>query len=338
MAFKYNPTDFMYASTRVRALENSVITRERTEHLLEAKSSDDILASLGDLGFEIIRADGAQDGEILREESLLSALDAAYREVSALCADTPIVDFMRYPYDCNNVKAIIKCDSRGISPDAMLFSLGTIPEEKLLGDMRDRNYSALPENMAKAVPTALDVFAETANPQKIDLILDKACFADMLQCALSSGVDYSVRLVRAKIDLINIITCIRVIGMKLYFAAEPFMREAFLEGGELPIDFFISGLEFGIVKLFEALEFTPYSALVKETDASTPLYMTERVADDIWLGIAKEAKYIPFGAPVLIGYLTAVEYEVKNIRIILAGKDAGLSPDAIRARLRASYV
>lgn len=338
MAFKYNPTDFMYSSARVRALENSVITRERTEHLLEAKSADDILASLGDLGFEVIREGGEQGGEILREESLLSALDTAYREISELCVGAPIIDFLRYQYDCNNVKAIIKCQSRGVSPDSMLFSFGTVSVEKLLGDMRDGNYSSLPRNMAAAIPTALEAFAETANPQKIDLIIDKACFADMLEGALASGVDYSVKLVRARIDLINIITCIRVIGMKLYFAAEPFMREAFLEGGELPLDFFISGLEFGVAKLFEALEFTPYSALAREADATTPLYIVERVADDIWLGIAKEAKYIPFGAPVLVGYITALEYEVKNIRIIMAGKDAGLSPDAIRVRLRSSYV
>ena len=41
-----------------------------------------------------------------------------------------------------------------------------------------------------------------------------------------------------------------------------------------------------------------------------------------------------FGAEIAIGYIVALEYEVKNIRIILAGKDAGLSPEVIRERLR----
>lgn len=338
MAVKYNPTDFMYSSARVRALENSVINRERTEHLLEAKSSADILASLGELGFDIVRSGDEENGDILREDTLLSVLDHAYREISGLCEGTPILDFLRYQYDCNNIKAIIKCNSRGVDPAPMLFSFGTLATETVTEAIRDGNYSALPKHMAAAIPTALEAFAQSANPQKIDLVLDRACFEDMLEAAQATGVDYCVGLVRAKIDLINILTCIRIIGMKLYFAAEPLMREAFLEGGTLGIDFFVSGLEFGIAKLFEALEFTPYAALAKEADATSPLYITERVADNVWLDIAKSAKYIPFGAPVLVGYIIALEYEVKNIRIIMAGKDAGLSSDDIRARLRASYV
>jgi vacuolar-type H+-ATPase subunit C/Vma6 len=41
---------------------------------------------------------------------------------------------------------------------------------------------------------------------------------------------------------------------------------------------------------------------------------------------------------VLAAYLVATEYEVKNIRVILASKDAGLSGDVIFERLRESYV
>ena len=63
----------------------------------------------------------------------------------------------------------------------------------------------------------------------------------------------------------------------------------------------------------------------------------EKTADDIWMSRAKEAKYVPFGAPVLLGYLIALEYQTKNIRIILAGKDTGLSSEIIRERLRATY-
>ena len=61
-------------------------------------------------------------------------------------------------------------------------------------------------------------------------------------------------------------------------------------------------------------------------------------ADDLWMELVRKAKYIPFGAEVLIGYAVAIEYEVKNIRIILAAKDAGIAPDGIRERLRKSYV
>ena len=61
-------------------------------------------------------------------------------------------------------------------------------------------------------------------------------------------------------------------------------------------------------------------------------------ADNLWLDKAKSAKRVTFGAPVLVGYIAALEYEVKNLRIIIAGKDAGLPAQTIKERMRASYV
>ncbi len=338
MTVRYKDTDFMYASARVRALENSVISREKTEHLLEARTPSDIIAALPEYGFEIIRKGDDESEGILREETLLSVLERAYAEVSDMCSEMPVSDFMRYQYDCNNIKAVIKCGSRGVDPSPMMFRLGTLAPEALIENMREKDFSALPANMAKAIPEALEAFASSANPQQIDLILDRACFADMLDFAMSTGVDYIIDLVKTRIDLLNIITCIRIMGMKMYFAAEPFMREAFLEGGKLELGFFISALEHGAEVLFSELEYSEYADLVKDAEHNSPLYLIEKTADNIWLEKAKKAKYIPFGAPVIVGYLAALEYEVKNLRIILAGKDAGLDTDVIKERLRASYV
>ena len=338
MAIKYNDTNFLYSSARVRALENSVISNERLERMIEAKSSSDIIASLPEYGFDI--AYDGKDGEkrVLVEQTLLSVLKNAYTEIANMCGEFTVADFLRYPYDCNNIKAIIKCQSRGVDPRSMLFDIGTVPVERLVEYIREKNYSALPANMATALPVAIEAFASSSNPQQVDLILDRACFADMLEFSKNTGVDYLVELVRTRIDLLNIITCIRISRMKLHFAAEPLMREAYLEGGALDIDFFISGLEFGVKKLFEALGYTPYAELTKYADENSPYFTIEVAADNLWLDKAKKAKRVTFGVPVLIGYLAALEYEVKNLRIILAGKDAGLDAQTIKERMRASYV
>lgn len=338
MAMKYKDTDFIYSSARVRALENSVMSGEKIENLLEAKSSSDIIASLSEFGFDTVYGEEGNPQSLLVEDTLLSVLKKAYDEVSGMCEGLPVVDFLRYPYDCNNIKAVIKCASRGVDPAGMLFDLGAVPAERVIASVRDKNYSELPANMAAAIPSALDAFAANSNPQQIDLILDRACFKDMLDVAVETGVDYIADLVKAKIDLLNIISCIRISRMKLYFAAEPLMRDAFLEGGYLDVGFFISGLEFGIKKLFEALEYTAYGELKKYADSDSPFFTIEVASDNIWLEMAKKAKYIPFGAPVLVGYLCALEYEVKNLRIIIAGKDAELPSHIIKERLRASYV
>lgn len=88
----------------------------------------------------------------------------------------------------------------------------------------------------------------------------------------------------------------------------------------------------------DRLTYSRYSGFAALLSDASPLHVLEKWADDFWMDLAREAKFVPFGAEVLIGYAIALEYEVKNIRILLAGKDAGLASDVIRERLRKSYV
>lgn len=43
---------------------------------------------------------------------------------------------------------------------------------------------------------------------------------------------------------------------------------------------------------------------------------------------------VPFGAELLVLYIVRKEFEVKNVRIVLAGKSCGLSSEKIKERLR----
>ena len=54
MAKGYNPTEYMYSSARIRALETKIASRERTMHLADADSAESVLAQLSDFGFEMI--------------------------------------------------------------------------------------------------------------------------------------------------------------------------------------------------------------------------------------------------------------------------------------------
>ena len=332
MAKGYNPTEYLYSSARIRALETKIASRERTMHLADADSAESVLAQLSDFGFEIIK-----DGEsILREETLESVLKAGYAEVASMeCAGA--VQFLKYQYDANNIKAMIKCASRGISPDGMLLDLGSVSLDEAKRALREKDYSSYPENMARAILEAEEAFAATANPQKIDFIIDRACFSDMLAAAKTSGIALAERLVKVKIDLVNIMMTLRVMRMKLGATAEGVLCEAYIEGGSKSLDFYADALRTGEESFAEAILRGDYERIAEAISANESLSLLEKKADDLWLEVAKEAKRITFGAEIAIGYIAALEYEVKNARIILAGKDASLSPDIIKERLRECY-
>ena len=332
MAKGYNPTEYMYSSARIRALEIKIATKDRLRHLADAESADAILSGLSEYGFEIVKRDGAID----REATLESLLVTSYGEIASM-ETGDAVDFLRYQYDANNIKAIIKCASRSVSPDSMLSVLGTVKTDAAKQAFVGKDYSAFPENMKIAIADAEEAFAETSNPQKVDFIIDRACFADMLASAERSGIELAKRLVRTKIDLCNIMMTLRIMRMKLGKTAAGILGEVYIGGGSFALETLLESLEAGEESFAYDVVRKKYDSLATAITDGETLGELERRVDDLYFSIARESKYISFGAEIAIGYIVALEYEVKNIRIILAGKDAGLSPEVIRERLRDCY-
>ena len=91
-------------------------------------------------------------------------------------------------------------------------------------------------------------------------------------------------------------------------------------------------------RLWEALSPTAYYRLAHVEGDPRPLSAVEKACDDLYMSLVREGARIPFGAPVAGGYLIGCETAVKNIRIVLAAKEAGLDTSVLRERVRLSYV
>ena len=328
--------DYMYGSARVRTLEASLIGRERIESLLDAKSTAEMWSRLQEYGVEPVRDAG---GFILREETLLEILRRSYREILEIFPDDAMLELWRYPYDCNNLKAAIKAFERKIDPRSMMFDFGVFDAEHVIRMVETRNFEALPRAMRMAAEEGISAYAKTKNPQQIDLLLDRACFADMLCAAQKSGNEFAIRLVRRQIDLTNLLICVRILRMQSGEAGKLLLCDAWIDGGFLPYEtlqeWFLAGEEM----LWDRLYYTEYSKLASAVASSDrSLTAVERCCDNYRMEEIRSAKYVPYGAEVIIAFLLAHEYEVRNLRIVLAGKEAGIAPATLRERIRDSYV
>ncbi|MBE6538153.1 MAG: hypothetical protein E7671_01650 [Ruminococcaceae bacterium] len=323
-------TEYLYASARVRATESRLIGADKLEAAISSKglAETEALISSLDIG----------EGKTESADKLGDALSSAYSFIGAISPDDSVAAFLRYAYDCNNIKAALKCFFRGIDPGEMLFSFGTVSKDEIKEMPVKGDFSALPKNMSEAASEAFDAYSETKNPQLIDIILDKACFRDMLSAAEESGEDFIVSLTRKKIDLVNIMMCVRTARMGGGFAEREVLHSSLISGGELDVEtLFASESEEDIALILRGGEYDGVSELML-SGRDVTLAELECACDNIYMTAVKRTKYIPFGASVLCSYLIAVEYEIKNLRIIHAGKLAGLSPDKIRERVRLSYV
>ena len=329
--------NYLYAGARIRSLEGTLIGGERLERLLSCDGADACAALLEEWGIRVIR-DG-QTGQFDREATLLVRLSDAYWE--ALDA-TEGADFARLwllPYDCNNIKSAIKCARRGLDPDRMLMSLcGTIPTDTVKAAIAKRAYGLLPTAFAAAAREAVTQLERSSDPRVVDRILDVACYAEMLALARSGGLSFAEKLVKKRIDLTNVMIALRSARMGGE-AGRRTLAEFFIPGGDLPLTELAAWSGAGEEELLERLFYTGCESFAKRAKAADgSLAALERAADDNFMETAREAKMIPLGAEIAVGFLIGREYEVKNLRILLAGKSIGLPADALRERMRLSYV
>lgn len=328
--------DYLFESARVRALETAIVGRERTEQLLQCKSVEDMLDRLREWGVELVFD---TDGKFLREETLSARLRKIYAELEAMLPHAKELELFRYQYDCNNVKAAIKGFFRKIDPRSMMFDFGTVPLEDVIRMVQAEQLDTLPQAMRNAAGEAMAAYAKSRNPQQIDLLLDRACFADMLAAAGESRVAFVLRLVKEKIDLLNLTITVRMLRRGGGAREKSFWQSSLIDGGLLSHSYLSELYDAGEDALWSRLYYTSYGK-ISEMLAGGEKRLTdvERCADNLWMSTIAEAKLIPYGSEVLIAFLLAHEYEIRNLRILFAGKETGLPVETIRERIRDSYV
>lgn len=330
MSTHLKDTDYLFISAKIRAMERSALTAERMERMLQAATPELCAQVLGEMGYP--------DFDVHSEASLYAALakerENVFREISASLPDHTIADVFKLKYDYHNLKTIIK--SRGSDVSALLLDAGRIPPQTLLETYLQRgNWDFLPKTLAAAAQEATDVLHETGDPQRCDFILDRAYFKEMLDLARQSKCDYLVNYVRTTIDAANLRDLVRAMRMQRSGA---FLRQVLYDGGTISVDQIVA--QSGSIAELYRSTILKDAAELGEAAVNTGGSLThfEKALDNALLKRAADARRIPFGVEVVIGYIIARENDLTAARIIMTGRMAGIDADTIRERLRDSYV
>ena len=327
---KRNDTDFLHATTRVRALERQLLNKERAERMLDAKSMEEAAKLLPEMGYEEVSPPTmTQLGAVLSR-----ARCATFALLRAISPIPELVDVFQVKYDYHNIKAILKAEARGVRADHLLMDAGRIPKEKLETALRLREMRELPAVMRTATEEARDVLSRTEDPRLADMVLDRACFEEELALAKEIGDKYLLGYVKLRIDAANLRTVVRAarLGQSVQV-----LGGMLLAGGAVEKNALLS--PDGLSELYRG---TPLEAAAEEgmraMSGSADFVLFEKLCDDAITEYLKGVKLIPFGASPLVSYLAAKETELTTLRIIFAGKSEDLPADEIRERLRAAYV
>ena len=334
MANKIKDTDYLAISARIKAMETGLLTRERMEQVLEARSDEEAVKILQECGYPELdaRSPEAMDAALsaAREATLSDLLDGA--------PDPRYIDIFKLKYDYHNIKAVLKAQAMNTSPDSMLMDMGRVPAAVLKEAVLTGRLDELPEGLAAAAAEAKEVLDSTRDPQLSDIALDRRCYEEEMSVAEETGSAFLAGYVRIQIDAANLRALVRTLRMG---KSGGFLKTVLLDGGDVGADAILAVGNAGGSGLAELYAPTPLHTAAEagaEALRGGALTAFEKLCDDAVGDYLAGAQFVPFGEAPLLGYLAARETEYTNIRILLMGRGAGLPADVIRSRLRNSYV
>ncbi len=330
---KYKDTDYLSISTRIRALENRLLTRARMERMLEAKTDEEaakILAECGYSGLEPLT-------EQTLTESLTAQRNAVFEDLYKASPNPALVDVFRIKYDYHNAKTAVKAAATGQNAVRLLIDAGRMPAAALYEGIVKGEYAALPQAMQPAVAEAVDVLGATRDPQLADFILDRAYYAEFLAEAKAAKSSFLEGYVRCVIDAANLRSAVRTVRMQ---KSAEFLNSVLVEGGSVSLPAIHKAVYGGgsLETAFAGSQLRAAAALGETACRGGRQTAFEKACDDAVTEYLRSGRMIPFGDSVLVTYLAAKESEITAARIILSGRMAGVSADAIRERLREAYV
>lgn len=330
------PRDTVYATAdmRIRAMERYLLTRERLERLLDAKSVEDALKVLSECGYAEVR----EPTPSALEESLFAERAKTYALLASIAPETHFLDVFRLRYDYHNLKVLIKSEATGEDADRLFIDSGRVPAAELAERYRTQKWAELPGTMGSAAAKAREVLAATADPQRCDFVLDQACYRDIRAAADASGDTFLKDYATLLVDSANLRATVRWLRQG---RGPERLDSVLIEGGSVSVGT-LRSLPSGGEGVAAAFSGTLEKAGILGAEAvknrAVPLTAFEKCVDDTLMLYLRKAKYIPFGAPPLIGYLGAKETELSAVRTALGGRMAGVSAAMIRERLRECYV
>ncbi len=315
-----------YAVGRVSVLLRERLDAAGRERLLSASSLQDALRALQDMGF----SDQAED----YEHAASVHVRKAYAFVRQVSPDPRITDCFLIRFDIHNLKMLLK--ARCLSQMAQhLSSSGLYPIEQLRHAVEERRYAFLPQAIRQAMEVLESRLAVHEDPLDIDVSLDKAMFQWIADSMLKIAEPCVKAYFAAKADIQCAIMLLRVMRMG---KGSAYFRQFLLPGGTIGEEEWIDAFEQPqrLPTLLSRYGVKVVAAVRSAVEGSS-LPAVEKAMDDYLLNLYTNDRKNPESIEPLIAYLLLREREAAAIRLILAGKANGFTPEAVRERLREMY-
>ena len=343
--------DYMFMASKIGNKLQNMIRYERFEQAAMADNADMAARIIAEAGWPNMV--GMSIEEI--DRTLVERRNMIYDEIESVCPEYEVIAILRLKFDYHNIKALVKSGGAHTNADTMLSSTGRYSRHEIREAYLSGDYSALTNTMAETIREAKDLMAKTQNPHAVDTYVDRMYFKEMFELAEKIEPDiepvtpmmaavadmpFPEFLVRTYIDCANLHICVRCARMN---RSAEYLRGELFEGGTLGIKSLVDATFTG-EGLATLYRHTPYKEAaelgqeVMKTSLGTPADKFERSLRESRMRYLANMRQQFFGARTVVWYLTVIDENITNTRVVLTGLKSGIKGEKLKERLRKTYV
>jgi len=357
--------EFAWASAvgRIRVMEKRLLRKQDLLQLLESKSLETAMGQLRDstYGPYISKLENVEAFNGILQEALRDSYDYA----TEISPEPLVTGTYRARYDFHNMKVLVKARLLGIPEEREASSdLGNLEISKLaeiiesletdesgtvFEDYEEPNEKATAEFRTALLDSYVELrrlLAEDAckrtkapSPLELDSFIDRAYYKWAKRMYERFGYRGLVEFLSSETDILNLKMLMRAKRLRI---PEGIFKKIVLPGGTVPDERLVEVYDKDLSKLVRLYRKTQWEELARSgvsvLEREDSLTMWEKECDNALMRLFKRAKILSIGPEPVIGYIAGRETEVKNLRIILSGKQSLVPAEVISERLRETYV
>ena len=328
-------TSHPFAFGRVCVLENALVNSDKLKRVLDAKSAEDALKGLVEIGFGA----GEQANDVYDYEKLIKRdLETAYAFVHDVTPDEKITNLFFYHYDYHNVKVLIKAGILKEEPDDLLIPYGTIDVEVLKQAVDNPNRVAIPQEMAEFIKTCTGEAEIEAT--EIGYLADGALYKQIareLKSIKGKGAKSIEQYFNVQADYNNVLAVLRSRGLK----DASLISKAYLPLGNFTLNELYDTYEKDNESFLKLLRMKKVdSGLIEGVSyyfENGTMSLMEKNRDNYFIKLFKPLSKDAFSIGPVLGYLMAKEQQANIIRLIMVAKINELPQEQVLERLRDLY-
>ncbi len=323
-----NNDAYIYANSRIAALESELLSASQLERMMGAKTADEAFLALNNTFLAPYIAGGSCKD---LPRMLRKSVSATKRLITQIVPDADALAVLWLRYDFYNLKVIVKGRKAGLSKEEILehcFHAGVYMPEKMVDAVeRDAVHNLLP-----ALGRAYEKAQAAREVYEIDFAMNSGYFAAARAIATTAKELFVRAYVTRIIDLFNLSTQLRL----LMTLSEIDRDELFVVGGSFTMRAIATKeaiLERYATMGAEAI----WREAIATFDKTQNFAVLQKAADDALVQFVKEHATNTFSIVPVFSYFLAHRNNTQIVRTIIAAKESAMSEVELRRLLRKLY-